>query len=511
MINNIFNPITYEIDISLIKQDFRPLQEYKEKYGEVNTPFNLIEEMLNLFPNNCFMEPSHKWLDPAGGYGYFTIILYNRLMNGLREIIKSPIKRSDHILKNMIYICELNESHIQGLRQIFYHKNIICNNFLSTTVDSWREIIQDKQEINFEKSTSANVFSKEFNGFDYIIGNPPYNSNGLKKVPTNTKQDKKKDGKTVWADFVKHSISLLRNNGLLNMITPSIWMKPDKAKMYNYMLQYKIHKLRSFTNTETNKLFKGQAQTPTCFYLLEKIVPLKNTYTSISLYNITDKLEDKEENKYYEYKIKIGNAIPLLGCSIIYKIQNYMEKNKISPLIVYKTNMPSINITLQKNKSLTHMYSNIKTCILSKEQIKPRTPTQIIEYSNKPCKYYGEKKLVLAHKMYGYPYLDEDGIYGISNRDNYIILAKDYENSISKLREIQHFLNTKLVRFIYESTRYRMKYLEKYAFEFIPDITMIQNTYLNYNENNSYELQLYNLFGFTNNEIEFITIMNKSD
>lgn len=34
-------------------------------------------------------------------------------------------------------------------------------------------------------------------------------------------------------------------------------MKLDKAKMYNYMLQYKIHKLRSFTNTETNKLFKG--------------------------------------------------------------------------------------------------------------------------------------------------------------------------------------------------------------------------------------------------------------
>lgn len=73
--------------------------------------------------------------------------------------------------------------------------------------------------------------------------------------------------------------------------------------------------------------------------------------------------------------------------------------------------------------------------------------------------------------MYGHPYLDENCIL---NRDNYVIMTKDYGNSISKFREIQHFLNTKLVRFIYESTRYRMKYLEKYAFEFIPDITMIK-------------------------------------
>jgi len=470
------------------------------------------------------------------------MILYNRLMVGLREKIKSPCNRSKHILDNMIYICELNESHIKGLREIFNSENIICNDFLSTSIDTWREIIQfskidtDNEYSQYKnksighnkviKTNNNNPFYtydgfNEFNGFDYIIGNPPYNSNGFKKVPTNSKQEKKKDGKTIWVDFIKHSISLLKQNGLLCMITPSIWMKPDKAKMYNYMLQYKIHNLRCFTNTETNKIFKKQAQTPTCFYLLEKTQTQTQTqehtqeptHVIIPLYNIID--TDSKENQYkqtknypyYEYRVKIGSAIPLLGSSIIYKIQEFMEIHNIPPLIIYKTNMTGVNITLQDNKTETHKYPNIKTCILSKTSTSNnKIPTQIIQYSNNPCKYHGEKKLVLAHKMYGYPYLDEEGIYGISNRDNYIILACDYDNSISKLREIQQFLNTKLVRFIYETTRYRMKYLEKYAFEFIPDITKINmNMDMDMDmDKDNYETLIYNLLRLTKREIVFI-------
>lgn len=69
--------------------------------------------------------------------------------------------------------------------------------------------------------------------------------------------------------------------------------------------------------------------------------------------------------------------------------------------------------------------------------------------------------------MYGFPYLDKVGEFGISNRDNYVIIERN-NNDLCKLRD---FLSTKTVLYLYESARYRMKYLEKYAFEFIPDIT----------------------------------------
>ena len=67
--------------------------------------------------------------------------------------------------------------------------------------------------------------------FDIIFGNPPYNFNGLKKTPKNKVFEKTKDGKTIWMKFVKKSLSILKPNGFLLYIIPSIWMKPDKEKI----------------------------------------------------------------------------------------------------------------------------------------------------------------------------------------------------------------------------------------------------------------------------------------
>jgi hypothetical protein len=41
--------------------------------------------------------------------------------------------------------------------------------------------------------------------------------------------------------------------------------------------------------------------------------------------------------------------------------------------------------------------------------------------------------------------------------------------------KLQQFFSTKFALYIFEATRYRMKYLEKYIFEMIPDITVISD------------------------------------
>ena len=71
--------------------------------------------------------------------------------------------------------------------------------------------------------------------------------------------------------------------------------------------------------------------------------------------------------------------------------------------------------------------------------------------------------------MFGFPLLDIEGKWGISRRDNYIILDKSHSN----LTKIQQFLSTYFALYVFEATRYRMKYLEKYAFQFLPDIVKI--------------------------------------
>ena len=109
-------------------------------------------------------------------------------------------------------------------------------------------------------------------------------------------------------------------------------------------------------------------------------------------------------------------------------------------------------------------YMNIKSCVLAGLQ-----PELYINYSESPQAFQGVKKLVLAHKMYGFPYYDKQGTYGISNRDNYVITGK----TEAEFLQLEAFLSTKFALYIFEATRYRMKYLEKYAFQLLPDITKL--------------------------------------
>ena len=105
----------------------------------------------------------------------------------------------------------------------------------------------------------------------------------------------------------------------------------------------------------------------------------------------------------------------------------------------------------------------------------------------------------MAHKMYGFPYYDIVG-YGISNRDNYII----EKYSPKELLIIKEFLTTKLAFVVFESTRYRMKYLERYAFEFIPDITKLQDF-----PKSITDKTIADFFGFTSTEVKYIDKFTK--
>ena len=410
----------------LDNQDLTITDINKSIYGEVFTPYELINDMLDMIDEDKYKNKNLKWLDTGAGTGYFSIVLYNRLFISLEEEIKNDKERHNHIIENMIYMIEINSNNYIKLRDIFGEK--------------------------------ANIYNKDFleiidGEYDIIIGNPPYNINGIVKVPTNNSIDKREDGKMAWAYFVRNSIELLKEGGYLCYIIPSIWMKPDKNKMYEYMLNYKIDKLKCLTNTETNKYFKGNAQTPTCYFLLKK----DKTDNKISLY-------DKTVGNYVLFSLYDSIPIPVFGASIILKLLEYTRK--YGNIKVIKTNMPKKGVILSPMHSSDYPYQNIRTCVLNKT-----TPTLIKDYSNIECAYSGHRKIILAHKMYGFPYIDIGGVYGISNRDNYVII----DRTLSDMIKIKDFLSTKLALYLFEGTRYRMKYLERYIFDLIPDITKIPN------------------------------------
>ena len=63
--------------------------ENKELYGEINTPFSLINKMFDLLPESIFSNKDLTWLDPGCGCGYFSMVLFHRLFSGLSNIIPS--------------------------------------------------------------------------------------------------------------------------------------------------------------------------------------------------------------------------------------------------------------------------------------------------------------------------------------------------------------------------------------------------------------------------------------
>ena len=328
-------------------------------------------------------------------------------------------------------MAELKESNISALREMFGVKaNILVGDFISA---------QGSDSIIY----------------DYIIGNPPYNANGMKKVPTNKEANKKMDGTTAWMKFVRKSLGLLKpESGQLCLIVPSIWLKPDKAGIHLLLTRYKIEKLHCLTGNETNYIFSGEAQTPTCYFILTK----RDCAETISLY-------DTKRQSYVNFTYGSGGSpIPMFGSTIIQKLQPWVILAS-GPLKVFKTNMPPIKSKfIETPYEKTYPYVNIKSCLLE-----GLYPTLLINYSDTPQAFQGVKKLVLAHKMYGFPYYDKIGAYGISNRDNYVIAGK----TDAEFMQLEAFLSTKLALYIFEATRYRMKYLERYAFQFIPDITRL--------------------------------------
>jgi methylase of polypeptide subunit release factors len=473
-------------------QNFQVSKIDRENYGIIYTPFSLIKNIFDLLPSTIFENPNNRWLDMGAGTGYFSIYLYHQLFQSLQNKIPNPTQRKKHIIKNMIYMAEIKDEHIESLKNIFGNNaNIISTNFLSIKKD-------------------------QYSDFNIIIGNPPYNSNGQIKTPTNQKIEKTGDGITIWPDFIKKAVELLvpqntqtqtqdnSDTRFLLAITPAIWLKPDKAGIYKLLINHiesslstqstklKLLKLHTLSASETNKIFHYQAQTPTS-YFLGGTHPLphhqgkyaygigKNDQHHIDIY-------DNSLKKYIEYPIYRENIpIPISSISIIKKLIPYISK--IGHIKVYKTNMPPSKSKFSLSPSVEYPYKNVKTCIFgSKNPTQKNIPSPIemvYEYSNIPQSYsiqpnhqhqhqhqhQPQPKLILAHKMYGFPFLDETGELGISYRDNYVIIDK----SLQDLKTLQKFLSTKLIQSIYDATRYRMRYLEKYAFELIPDITKLNN------------------------------------
>ena len=125
-----------------------------QQFGEVFTPQNIINKLLVEVE---YSDPNLKFCEPSFGDGRILLELKNKLLQYHSE---------EHIITNMLYGVEIQESWyifvVNLINPNGYKHNFICASAL-----------------NFD---GINNPLKEWIGlFDYVIGNPPYNRNILKK------------------------------------------------------------------------------------------------------------------------------------------------------------------------------------------------------------------------------------------------------------------------------------------------------------------------------------------
>lgn len=440
--------------------DFKQIfpNNHKQEFGAIFTPFSFIDNMFSFIDIKYFSDPMLKWCDLGCGIGYFSIFLYFILMKHL-TCIKDADERRKHIIKNMIYMIDIQKEYISVLNILFGEEaNIYCSDVLS-----WKPTIK----------------------FDFIISNPPFHCNHIKQVPTNTeKKDVFTKSKTIWPKFIFKANDLLNTNGLMLMVVPSLWCKYDSYGVYELLVK-RLIKMRLYNNTEINKIFNYQAQTPCSIFLASKqIRKCENCISSFFIY-------DSILQKYTSFSLyKEKQSIPMESISLCEKM--FLQSLKYGNIEAFcqRTKMPSIKVKLNDEYSDDFSFINVHSTILEKIN-NISQPKLVCKYSNIPCSFYDKSKIILAHKMYGFPFYDISGNYGISNRDNYIIYDLQHEEFLL----FESFTSSILFIFILECFKYRMKMIEPCVIHYIPNITKMnlkRNSNLTIEENDDYWFDVFN-------------------
>lgn len=190
--------------LEYINKHLAPKDEERKQLGQVYTPLTLVNDMLDTLPSSVWKNKDLKWLDPANGMGNFPIMAFLRLDKGLESEIPNVKERRTHIIKNMLFMLEIDPKNVRISKQLF--------NKIAPGVEP-NILRTDSIAITFLQLISKGFPEK----FDVIMGNPPYNS---------PKGESGSNGNNIWTKFVMKSYYMLNDKGYLLFVHPPGWRKP---------------------------------------------------------------------------------------------------------------------------------------------------------------------------------------------------------------------------------------------------------------------------------------------
>lgn len=193
-----------------------PHEREKKINAEVSTPYALRQEMLDKIPTEFWTKP-RRVFEPCCGKAGFLIDIMDRFMTGLERHEPNEKKRYKLIVEECLYWSDINKLNI-----------LICRLLL----DPYGKY---KLQYNVGSTLDLDVRHKwSLNGFDAVIGNPPYN-NGKNS--------------NFYVDFMDFAYNNLVYGGLNLYVVPNRFLIP-KHRANESLQQFNVfiikHTVKSF-------------------------------------------------------------------------------------------------------------------------------------------------------------------------------------------------------------------------------------------------------------------------
>lgn len=293
---------------------------------EVFTPPDVVNEILDMLPQELFSNPEARFLDPVSKSGVFLREIAKRLIEGLKDEFPDLQQRLDHIFHKQLFGIAITE-----LTALMSRRSVYC----SKNADSkWSVSVFDNPEGNIAFKRIKHTWEKgkckycgasksEYNRsgdlethayqfihpgkkvfknmkFDVIIGNPPYQlSDGGHGV----------SAKPLYHLFVEAAKKL--NPRYITMIIPSRWFAGGKGLdefRENMLNDDRISHLVDFENSAS--IFPGvDVAGGICYFLWDKN---RHGLCRVTNYYNGEKIEvDRKLNEYPTF-IRSNLAISIL-------------------------------------------------------------------------------------------------------------------------------------------------------------------------------------------------------
>jgi hypothetical protein len=408
----------------LIEKHFIPTNEEKKENAEVPTPVKLVDEMLNTMPVDFWKTPQ-KVFEPCCGKGNFVLGIFDRFYNGLEEIYPDEIERCRVIMTECIYFADLTTLNVFITTEIMKcHVQSYCG--LDEIDFEFNTYTGDTLELNVEDKWSIQ-------GFDAIIGNPPY-------------QDSSATGDNkLYLEFIKYSLNILKTDKYLLFVTPTNIKNYITNKDKNRKYINNFYEILYLSLNTANRHFKG-ISTYFAYFLIKN--------------NIVNSCKTKVEfvrNKHIESDEIVINEkqeLPLCLSNIDFNILNKCSNILSNLHVTFDIKKATYNInkkqTLQRIRQ-THIINGdisrtmvdcYKYPIIDKINMSKPFPGDVY-YNKHLMNEYGLPKVVMCTGGYLMPSYDELGEYNLS--DNMIYMLCDTKE---KYNGFVILINSKLIKYL---------------------------------------------------------------